>query len=131
MFICETCHEKTTCKNGFIEGLMRSRGRCEDCGDLAACLDCQGYKAAKPKPEPQRCGRCDNPVPCGCYSHEARLGIPYPSSKDQILEAYAEQYGQQLAQLIAIRQLVTDPFWEAELAGTDFLGKLKAVLDGT
>lgn len=36
------------------------------------------------------CGRCLGEVPCGCYSHEAYLGLPYPSPVEDILEAYRE-----------------------------------------
>ena len=44
MFICEDCHDKSACQQGFIEGLMRSRGACEQCGTVSNCLDCHGYK---------------------------------------------------------------------------------------
>jgi hypothetical protein len=149
MFICEPCHTKANdCQMGFIEGFMRSRGRCEMCGDVAACLDCHGYKAKplpepcdcpachipdeepepEPEPEPQICGRCMSPVPCGCYSHESRLGLPFPSSTEAILEAYATQFGEQFGQLVRIKQLVRDPFWQAEMADNSFLDKLKEIL---
>lgn len=44
MFICEPCHNKSACNMGLIEGFMRSRGPCEQCGTVANCLDCHGYK---------------------------------------------------------------------------------------
>lgn len=51
MFLCPTCHEQSSCKNGEIESLLPSRGQCELCGDVGSCLDCQGYKSS-PKPAP-------------------------------------------------------------------------------
>lgn len=50
MFLCDSCHEGD-CPSGFTEGLMRSRGRCEGCGESAACVDCQGYKRKPLPPE--------------------------------------------------------------------------------
>lgn len=49
MFVCDDCHDER-CGMTIIEEMMRSRGRCEDCGKSAACLDCQGYKHLPPKP---------------------------------------------------------------------------------
>lgn len=51
MFVCEPCHDKSTCTHWMIEGFMRSRGRCEVCGESADCLDCHGYKTAPLPPE--------------------------------------------------------------------------------
>lgn len=47
MFLCDPCHG-TSCPRGFIENLMRSHGKCEGCGRVAACVDCQGYKMDLP-----------------------------------------------------------------------------------
>ena len=44
MFLCPKCHKKDEdiC-NGLHFGA--SRGRCEDCGDVADCVDCKAYKS--------------------------------------------------------------------------------------
>lgn len=36
------------------------------------------------------CGRCMHPAPCGCYSHEAHLGLPFPSDPAAILAAWSD-----------------------------------------
>jgi hypothetical protein len=41
MFLCEPCHKAGGCTRKF--GEMRSRGRCECCGEGATCRDCHGY----------------------------------------------------------------------------------------
>lgn len=35
------------------------------------------------------CGRCMKETPCGCYSAESHLGLPYPSDHAEIVAAYA------------------------------------------
>ncbi len=52
MFVCQPCHAKSACKNGFVEALLTSRGSCEVCGTTASCLDCHGYKVSSPEPAP-------------------------------------------------------------------------------
>ncbi len=36
MFLCDTCHDD----QGLCGMLARSGGRCENCGESAACMDC-------------------------------------------------------------------------------------------
>lgn len=47
MFLCDDCHDDR-CSRTYLEGMMRSRGRCEDCGNGAACRDCQGWRDLPP-----------------------------------------------------------------------------------
>jgi hypothetical protein len=44
MFICEDCHKRANCEQGFIEGgPAGSYGPCEMCHETGHCLDCHGY----------------------------------------------------------------------------------------
>lgn len=50
MFVCDDCHTPE-CRRGEVEDFMRSRGKCEGCGKVASCRDCQGYKDVPLPPE--------------------------------------------------------------------------------
>ena len=47
MFLCDPCHAKANCPMPLFEDIAaRSRGRCESCGNVAACIDCHHYGEA-------------------------------------------------------------------------------------
>jgi hypothetical protein len=41
MFLCDPCHKKGDCPWDLVE--LLSRGRCENCGETAVCVDCHHY----------------------------------------------------------------------------------------
>lgn len=48
MFLCKACHDND-CPRGFVENMFgQSHGKCESCGIVAVCVDCQGYKMHQP-----------------------------------------------------------------------------------
>lgn len=42
MFLCDKCHKESGCERSLH--VVRSRGRCEQCGELADCVYCTDYK---------------------------------------------------------------------------------------
>jgi hypothetical protein len=53
MFLCDTCHGDCPCKT---YAFFRSRGKCEDCGEHASCIDCHNLNA-NPSARPTKDGR--------------------------------------------------------------------------
>lgn len=53
------------------------------------------------------CGRCMGEVPCGCYSAEAHLGLPFPSEPEVIIDAFREHCNRMHVQIAAA--LAIDP----------------------
>lgn len=45
MFLCDDCHNPAN-----HVGLFRSRGPCEGCGKVAACIDCHLRNCMPPQP---------------------------------------------------------------------------------
>lgn len=44
MFLCDACHDASKHVD-----LFRSRGKCEGCGKVAACIDCHRQVCNPPK----------------------------------------------------------------------------------
>lgn len=83
MFFCEECREK----NGWPDSMLRSRGRCEVCGEEAHCNDVPSSQLPRPQPGPlvqgdlrrvsdRHCDNCQGSIgSIACFTHVSGLSF--------------------------------------------------------